>query len=353
LDVMSVTVSVEAARTVAARALIAAGADASAAKIQADMLIEGELRGRRSHGLQRLKVLTERLKAGLAQTRLQPILTWMSPSLLKVDGLHGLGPVVCDEVLRHLISRTQETGIAAATISNTNHLGMLAPYVEQVAEVGLLAIALTTSEALVHPWGGREALIGTNPIAIGIPAKPIPVVIDLATSQISVGQAINHLRAGEELPSGSALDAHGNQTNDPQLAIHGALSPFGGAKGYALGLGIELIVAALTGTATGKDVRGTLDASSPSTKGDVIIVLDPARTNPCWSDDSISSYLRTIRNSPPAPGSSGVWIPGDGSRRSRDSALQSGLKLSSELWDLICSLADTQHKTSIHPKRQT
>jgi L-2-hydroxycarboxylate dehydrogenase (NAD+) len=111
-----------------------------------------------------------------------------------VDGERGLGPVVAMAALDAIIPRAQEDGIAIAAIRNANHLGALAYYAEHVASLGLTCIALTVSEALVHPWGGRKAMIGTNPIAIGVPAAPHPMVLDMATGLVSMGK----IHAGRE-----------------------------------------------------------------------------------------------------------------------------------------------------------
>src|SRR5262249_34134003 len=147
----------------------------------------------------------------------------------------------------------------AGAIRRSSHLGMLAPYVERIIAAGHIGLMLTTSEALVHPAGGRTALIGTNPIAIGIPAEPVPFVLDMSTASISAGEIMARAHTGTELPLGRAVDADGAPTTDPHRAREGSISPFGGGKGYGLALAFELLVAWATQTALGTDVRGTLD----------------------------------------------------------------------------------------------
>ena len=150
---------------------------------------------------------------------------------------------------RAIAERAARTGIAAAAIRNTSHLGMLACYVESLAHAGVVGLAFTTSEALVHPRGGRVALVGTNPLAVALPTDGEPFVMDMATGAISKGEVIARGHRGQELPPGSAVDAEGYPTVDPAAAERGTISPFGGAKGFALGLALELLVAALTETA--------------------------------------------------------------------------------------------------------
>jgi LDH2 family malate/lactate/ureidoglycolate dehydrogenase len=224
-----------------------------------------------------------------------------------------------------------------AAIRNNNHIGMLALYAEKVAENGQVLIALTTSEALVHPWGGRTAMIGTNPIAIGVPAKPRPYVFDMATSLVSMGQVHDYANRGQALEPGWALDADGEPTTDAAAARKGAIAPFGGAKGYALGLSIEVLVAALTASAIGRDVVGTLDSSQPCNKGDVFIVLEPAENVAV----AITDYLHALRASPPASVARPVTVPGDRAHATRERNIANGIEVASDVWNAICALAES------------
>ena len=213
---------------------------------------------------------------------------------------------------------------------------MLSTYVEAIAKRALVALLLTTSEALVHPTGGRVALIGTNPIGIGVPADPEPFVLDMSTAAISAGEIIAHVQRGEALPPGRAVAADGMPTTDPKAALDGAISPFGGPKGYALGLGIELVVAALTGTALGRDVHGTLDVTEPATKGDVLIVASAERGS--HHAAAITAYLDELRASPTVPGVERVLIPGDRFRAESDRRRRDGILYPADTWRRLCEL---------------
>jgi L-2-hydroxycarboxylate dehydrogenase (NAD+) len=192
----------------------------------------------------------------------------------------------------------------------------------------------------VHPWGGRVALVGTNPIAIAVPTDAEPFVTDVATGAISKGEVIARRLRGLELPPGSAVDADGHPTVDPVAADSGAISPFGGPKGFALGLAIELFVAVLTETALGEQVRGTLDVTDPVTKGEVLVVFDPVAAGVEPFAQRLGEYLRALRASPPAPGSSGVRIPGDRARAERERRLAEGIPLPAVLWRELLELRD-------------
>lgn len=314
------------------------GAGSDEASDQAELLLEGDLRGRPSHGVQRLPVIVERVHSGLIRPGAAHDAQWVAEATLAVDGGFGFGPHVARCALAAVSERAARTGVAAAAIRNASHLGMLAPYVEALAERGLAALAFTTSEALVHPWGGRVALVGTNPVAIGLPTDEEPFVMDMATGAISKGEVIARRLRRQELPPGSAVDADGVPTIDPAAADGGAISPFGGAKGYALGLGLELLVAALTQTALGERVRGTLDVTDPVTKGDLFIVFDPQAIGATPFVERLGEYLRELRSSPPAAGMSGVAIPGERMRAERRRRLAEGIPLPAGLWTELSEL---------------
>jgi LDH2 family malate/lactate/ureidoglycolate dehydrogenase len=321
-------IEAETAREIVASALERVGVGTEAATIQARWLVEGELRGHPSHGIQRLPVLVERVRKGLLNADAEPRLEWGGEATLIVDGDRGLGPAVATRALAELESRARRLGVAVAAVRNSGHLGLLSPYVESVAAGGLLGIALTTSEALVHPWGGARALIGTNPIAVGIPTPGEPFALDMATGEISMGKVLAYAHRGQELEPGWAIDGEGQATRDPVAVA--AIAPFGGAKGYGLGLAFELLVGILTGTAFGADVLGTLDTEHPVTKGDLFICLAPERfgVGP-ETMDRLGAYLEELRGS--AVASEPVAVPGDRARARRRRTLAAGVELPDEL----------------------
>ncbi|KXF78126.1 dehydrogenase [Paramesorhizobium deserti] len=323
-------------RKLATALLESRGASAESARLQTDLLLEAELRGLPSHGLQRLPLLLSRLDQGLADARTRGTGTWQRRAFLSVDGEHGLGPVVLMNVMRILRNNLKETGFAVAAIRNANHIGMLAYYVEAAARDGLIAIVMSTSEALVHPFGGTRAMLGTNPIAIGIPAGDAPFVLDLATSVVSMGKINNHAMRGIPIPVGWAVDADGRQTVDPQAAMRGAIAPFGDAKGYGLGLAVELLVAALAGSDLAPDVRGTLDDTHAANKGDLLILIDPSAG--MGSIPALAAYLDRLRLSPPLDPARPVAIPGDGARARRAASSQAGIELPQSLFEHLIAL---------------
>lgn len=325
-------IPVETVRSKATDVLVRAGVSHQNAHSLVRFLLEAELRGFPSHGLLRLPRVVERLRNGVLDGRTKGKHTWDRSAHLAVDGEQGIGPVVAEHALSAISARAKVTGVAIATISNSNHIGMLALYAEEIAHAGQVLIGLTTSEALVHPWGGRLAMVGTNPITIGVPAEPQPFVLDMATSLVAMGKIHDYAHRGQPLPDGWAVDAQGNPTNDADAAREGAIAPFGGAKGYALGLAFEALVASLTDSATGRAVVGTLDSTQVCNKGDVFIVAQPTT-----SPRVVSEYLDAIRATPPTDPAAPVRVPGDRSRRHHEMS-QHGLDLPDGVWREICAL---------------
>lgn len=306
------------------------------ARLQADLLLEAELRGLPSHGLQRLPLILSRLDKGLANGEARGHGTWRRRSFFSVDGERGLGPVVVMQALQAMRPVVDETGIAIAAIRNANHIGMLAYYAEAAAESGLVGIVMSTSEALVHPFGGTQAMLGTNPVAIGIPSGDQPFVLDLATSVVSMGKINHYAMRGMPIPHGWAVDAEGRPTTDANAARTGAIAPFGGAKGYGLGLAIELLVAALAGSELAPDVHGTLDDSHAANKGDLLILINAAAGD--GSTRSLASYLDRLRGSHPSDPVIPVAVPGDGARQRRAATEHSGIELPKPLLEHLLAL---------------
>jgi L-2-hydroxycarboxylate dehydrogenase (NAD+) len=337
----STVISSEAERDLITLVLSRLGATEKESAIQADVLVEADLRGHHSHGLQRLTVLAARIKKGLIRVNIDPAYIWSAESVLSVDGRDGLGPFVADSALERASSLVRQKGIVAVAIRNSSHIGMIGYYCEKRAREGLICIAMTESEALVHPHGGTKALVGTNPLAIGIPSEPAPFVFDMATSTSAIGKIYASRHRGEPIPFGWAIDAAGNPTTDPDDALKGSLTPAAGAKGYGLGISIGILAGLLPGAEIGRLVLGTLDTESRCTKGDFFLLLNPAAFagGPALAAHA-AAYLDELRHSPPQKGVEGVLVPGDRARKLREERLRSGIPLPKEVWQAAERLRD-------------
>ncbi|MDT4917885.1 MAG: hypothetical protein QOH89_2585, partial [Pseudonocardiales bacterium] len=265
----------------------------------------------------------------------------LGPSLVTLDGHFGFGPVTAVDACHRATELARRTGVGVVLVRHSNHLGMLAYYLERIARAGDVAIVLSTTEAVARPAGGVERLLGSNPIGVAFPADP-PFVLDMSTTATSVGALLHAQRHGEPIPPGWAVDELGQSTEDPDAALRGALNPFGGVKGYGLSLAVALMSGALTGTATGPRVHGVLDTRLVSTKGEVFLVLDPRRLP--WGDEvsaRATAYLAEVRRSSPVDPAHPVLIPGDRGRvRASLARGQDRLRLTAQLWAELNRRAD-------------
>jgi len=314
--------------------LVGNGATTADAECQAEILIEGELREQPSHGVGRLPVLVGRLRNGLIVSDAPIRPRWLAESVVAIDGGRNFGPVAARDAVAAVIDRAARTGIALAIVANSNHIGMLAPYVERVAAQNAIGLAFTTSEALVHPWGGTQPMVGTNPIAIAVPTTTVPLVVDMSTAAVSMGKVLEYAIRGQQLPPGWGVDGNGTPSTDAEAVAGGALAPFGGSKGYALAIALECLVGVLSRSAFGPNVRGTLDQEFAANKGDVFVAIRLDKLGLLDVLPAVAEYLDQVR----ASGGGKVSIPGDRARTTRAIRTAQGIWLSARTWTNLLDL---------------
>jgi L-2-hydroxycarboxylate dehydrogenase (NAD+) len=181
--------------------------------------------------------------------------------------------------------------------------------------------------------------VGTNPIGIGVPTAGAPLVLDMSTAAVSMGKVLDHAAQARPIPLGWAVDETGTPTTDAEAATRGAVSPFGGPKGYALGLALEVMVATLTGSELGTRVRGTLDIEDECTKGDVFVTVSVERLGFAHMLPAVSAYLDEVRASGSDP-QARLDVPGDRARRTRADRLRSGIPLHPGVWAGVLALQE-------------
>ena len=260
------------------RILLHNGLAEDAARIIADVVTRAEADACRSHGLYRMAGYVAALRSGRVNGTAQPEVRYSAASVLRVDGDHGFTPHAAAVALPELIGTARRNGIAAMAISNSHHFSALWADLEPLVDAGLVAWSFVVGQCSVAPHGGTQRLMGTNPIAFGWPRpEGGAFLFDFATSAAARGEVELKRLAGEALPDGWGIDAGGHPTTDPAAALAGALLPFGGHKGSALSMMVELIAGPLIGEMTSRQVAelGISDGGPPP-GGELYIVLDPA-----------------------------------------------------------------------------
>ena len=219
--------------------------------------------GAHSHGVFRIPGYVSTLASGWVNGRAEPQVSDLAPGYVRVDAGGGFAQPALAAARPLLVEKARKAGIAVLAIHNSHHFAALWPDVEPFADEGLVALSVVNSMTCVVPHGARKPLFGTNPIAFAAPcAGHDPIVFDMATSAMAHGDVQIAARAGEQLPPGMGVDAQGQPTCDPKAILEGgALLPFGGHKGSALSMMVELLAAALTGghfsgSSTGPGIRG-------------------------------------------------------------------------------------------------
>lgn len=310
------------------------GASEEEANVTAEVLTEGDLRGFGSHGLLRLPYILRALKRGTIIPNAKINVVKETPATALVDGGHGLGHHVATRAMQLAIEKAKKQGIGAVGVHNTNHFGIAGYYAEMAVREDLIGIVTTTTDALVHPWGGVEPLLGTNALAIGIPSKPQPVLLDMAMSVAARGKLVKAMKEGKSIPESWAIDPNGKPTTDPRKALEGALSPFGGVKGYGLALMLEVLAGPLVGAAAGKEVVGTLEpVEGHSTKGDFMIAIDPAAFGSADEFKArVQKFVARLKESRKAPGVKEILVSGEPEFRTREKRLREGIPIPDEVW---------------------
>jgi LDH2 family malate/lactate/ureidoglycolate dehydrogenase len=307
--------TVDQARTLVVNALSPHAMTPEHAGIVADHLVDAALCGHEYSSLPRVLAILDEMKSKAPGGTIR--VAHEQGAFAHVDGGDCIGYVVSLTAIDKAIEIARREGIAIVTANNTWFSGRCAYYVERAARKGLIAIHTTNTTARVAPFGGAERLMGTNPFAIAFPsADGDPVVIDIGTSAITWGDVALARAKGEPLPAGVTLGPDGMPTTAPEAALEGAFLPWGGQRGSALALAVQLL-GVLAGSAT--VIRDT------SNYGLFFAAIDPARVASGGGFTAqVSELRRTVTQMRPLPGRDAVRMPGDGSQGRRSRAARAG-----------------------------
>jgi len=262
------------------KTLLDNGCNAANAAAVARTMTAAERDGAQSHGLFRLPAYVKGLREGDANGSADPAIEKVAPSVLKVQGQEGFASLALERAKDPLIALAKEQGIAMCGLMRIRHFAALWPEVEMLAEQGLVGFAVTAAVPYVAPTGGREALFGTNPMAFAWPRPNEEVLaFDQAASVIARGDVMIHARDGHPVPEGTGLDKDGNPTTDGAAILDGGVQlAFGGYKGSAIALMIELMAGAMIGEVFSFEAKETAVPGCPFNGGEFLMAIDPSKT---------------------------------------------------------------------------
>lgn len=320
----------------ACRVLQVNGASPEQAQAVAKVVTMAEADECRSHGIYRLPGYVAALRSGRANGVAQPSVKAVTPSLIRVNGDRGFAPLASAAGRKELIAAARANGMAAMAIGNSHHFSALWADMEPLVEAGLVCWTFVVGQCSVAPWGGAQRLMGTNPIGFGWPREDDHhYIFDFATSAVARGEVELRMQANEILPEGWAIGPDGAPTTDPAVALQGALLPFGGYKGSALSMMVELIAGPLIGELTSRKVAD-LDImdGGPPPGGQLYMVFDPNAVSPSYDwKAAAEGFFADARRQP------GLRLPSDRRYEARARTRLGGVAAPVELVDRIRALS--------------
>jgi len=298
------------------------------AKIITDQLIDNALCGYRFASLPRILAIASDAKT---REERRPIkIVHETPLSALIDGGNNVGYVSVYHATQLAIKKAQVSGFASVGVYDSYYSGRNAYFVEMIANAGLVGIHAASAKPRVLPIGGLKPAFGTNPLCFGFPSKNGPVIYDMGTASIMVGEIMLFAHIGQELPEGIAFDADGNPTRDPNAALKGGWVPFGGHKGHGLSFAVQ---------ALGLLAGAALSHGKVQDYGFLLFVLDPKLMLPGGEfPDQMAELVDKVKATPRRPGVDEIRIPSERAFRERERRRSEGLVFDRKVIDSLQAL---------------
>ncbi len=292
-----------------------------AAKIT-DVLLLSDLYGIESHGMQRLVRYHKGIEKGLIHVDAKPEIVFETPVSAVIEGHDGMGQLISIDAMNLCIKKAKENGIAIVSVRNSNHYGIAGYYAKMACDAGLIGFSMTNSEAIMVPTYSRLAMLGSNPIAISMPASPYPFFFDSSTTVVTRGKLEIYNKLSKPLPDGWALDENGNNCTDAARVLSnivgkagGGIVPLGGNneitgghKGYGYGMLCEIFCSIFSGGLTSNHTH--IGAKGGTCHG--FMAINPAIFgDPAAMEERFSTFLKELREAPKAEGQPRIYTHGE------------------------------------------
>ncbi|MCS7026228.1 MAG: Ldh family oxidoreductase [Bryobacteraceae bacterium] len=337
-----IVISHEPLREFAQAMLLGAKVPEDKARLVAESLVEANLRGVDSHGVQLLNFYIDHILMGCVDVHAEGHVVSESGGAMVYSGDNGLGQVVAHAACEHAIRLAKAHGVSLVTVREANHFGAAAFWSQKIARGGLIGISMCNATPLVPPWQGREPRFGTNPICMALPgAADRSWLLDMATTTVAMGKIFKaHFSGQPEIPPGWAMDSQGVPTTRTEEAIKGMPMPLGGYKGSGLAFMVEILVAVLSGGAMSTEVGGIRIRSRPMRCGFAFFGVDVSRYLPIEEFQArMDRLIELVKNTPPAPGYHEVLVAGEPEWRNKEERLRNGIPLSKGVWEELIKTA--------------
>jgi len=339
-------VSAAAIRSFMTDAFRACGLPEADAATVAGAMLDADLSGSDAHGIFRLAGYVRTLQRGHINPRANIQVVERAPATALVDGDNGMGHLVVTYAAKLAVEIAREAGIGWVGVRRSNHSGAGSTYAAIPLEAGMVGIYSAVSGSnFMAPWGGAEPLLGTNPIAVGIPAgKEAPIMLDIATSVASNGAIRTYAAQGRPMPEGWVISrADGKPITDGKKLSEGLFVPLGGYKGSGLAIVLGLLGGPLNRAAFGRDVKDvTAEQVRETNTGHFVVALDVSRFVPLDAFKAeMDRHISDLASSKPLPGVDEIRIPGQGRLVRRADRQKNGVPLAAALLKQVDEVATT------------
>ncbi len=287
-----------------------------------DVLLTSDLYGIESHGMQRLVRYHKGIEKGLIKVDAKPEIVFETPVSAVIEGNDGMGQLLGHKAMSIAIEKAKKTGMAIVSVRNSNHYGIAGYYAKMACKEGLIGMSMTNSEAIMVPTFARKAMLGSNPIAIAMPAEPYDFFFDASTTVVTRGKLEIYNKLDKPLPDMWALDKNGKGTSDASDVLKnivakagGGIMPLGGEteqsgshKGYGYGMFCEIFCSILS---MGLTSNHTHIGSKGGTCHGFIAINPEVFGDAAAIKEHLSTFLKELREAPKAEGQERIYTHGE------------------------------------------
>ena len=321
------------------------------AGITTDVLLKADLMGIESHGVQRLTLYPFGISIGRIKVDAKPEVVKETPLSAVIDAHDGMGQIAGVTAMKMAIAKAKEHGMGFTVVRNSNHYGIAGYYSLMAADEGLIGMSMTNTQALVVPTFGQKPLLGTNPIAFTVPAKPYPFHLDMSTSVVTAGKMEVYAKNHKPCPEGWLVDENGAVNADAGVFVsnrgtgRGGLLPVGGAgellsghKGYGMSMMVEIMTGIFSGGVTSPGVRAVPEKELCC---HMFWAVDPAmfEDDPEELFNRLSDFLQMLRDSNKAEGHDRIYTHGEKEFENMEKVKKNGVAMNDATYDEIVKLS--------------
>ena len=315
----------------------------------ARILVKAEMRGLVTHGISRVPLYINRIKAGGVKVPTKLDVREDDGINAIVDANNGLGQTAGLFAMKKAIEKADKFGFGACAVKRTSHFGAAGNYAIMAAESGMIGFVFCNATPRLPAWGAKEKLIGNNPFSVSFPSMDpdAPFLLDMANSVTAAGNLRTAIREGETIPEGWALDENGLSTTDPQKALGGILLPMAGHKGYAIALAVGMITSILSGGVWDNDVGPVDDYGKAQNASSLFTALDISRWLPLDEfKERVTEIFTIVRGSALKPGVERIYYPGEREAEHFKQAMIDGVEVDQSIFRQLEILSGKRKETA-------